>query len=273
MPTHAAILNSRSVLRLAGKDARNWLQGLVTNDVESLKPGEGRYAALLTPQGKILFDFFVLVDGEALLIDCRTDHAASLSKRLAMYRLRADVSVSEAGSALAVAVAWGEAPPAVSRAILYADPRDPCMGWRFVGEPQEFDLLGMESGHDDAYAAHRIACGMPEGGVDFAYGDAFPHEANMDLLHGVDFKKGCYIGQEVVSRVQHRGTARKRILRVELATPVPAGTPVMAGETVIGEIGSVNGRQALASLRTDRLADAQAAGSRLSADGVELAPL
>ncbi len=273
MSTNTGVLDHRAVLRLSGKDARAWLQGLVTNNVETLKAGEGCFAALLSPQGKILFDFFVVADGEGLLIDCRADHAAALSKRLMMYRLRSDVSISETGSSLAVAVAWGGEAPGVSRAILYADPREPRMGWRMIGEPQEFDLLDISMGIDAAYAAHRIECGVPEGGVDFAYDDAFPHETNMDWLHGIDFKKGCYIGQEVVSRVQHRGSARKRILRVETGAPVASGTSVMAGDIILGEIGSVDGAHALASLRTDRVEEAKAAGVRLFAKGVEVTPL
>jgi len=272
MTTRISHLIDRSVLRLSGRDARPWLQSLVTNEVEKVHAGEGRYAALLTPQGKILFDFFVTPDGENLLIDCRADQAQALAKRLSMYKLRSDVAIASADD-LAVAVAWGEAPPQVSRAILYADPRSERMGWRMIGEPQEFDLLGIEGSEGDAYAAHRISCGVPEGGIDFAYGDAFPHEANMDLLHGVDFRKGCYIGQEVVSRVHHRGTARKRILRVNLSAPVATGTPVMAGEIAIGEIGSVAGNDALASLRTDRVEEATNAGVKLKAGDSDLTPV
>jgi folate-binding protein YgfZ len=272
MTTRISYLTDRSVLRLSGRDARPWLQSLVTNDVEKVHAGDGRYAALLTPQGKILFDFFVAPDGENLLIDCRADQAQALAKRLSMYKLRSDVSIALAGD-LSVAVAWGDAPPLVSRAILYADPRSEGLGWRMIGEPQEFDLLGIEGSEGDAYAAHRISCGVPEGGIDFAYGVAFPHEANMDLLHGVDFRKGCYIGQEVVSRVHHRGTARRRILRVNLSAPVATGTPVMAGEIVVGEIGSVAGNDALASLRTDRVEEAANAGVKLKAGDSYLTPI
>jgi folate-binding protein YgfZ len=274
MSTHLTLLNNRSVLRLSGRDARTWLQGLVTNDVENIGAGEGCYAALLTPQGKIMFDFFIVPDGEALLIDCRADHTTALLKRLLMYKLRADIALNDASASLMVAAAWGDAPPPVSRAIVYADPRAEQMGWRMIGEAQEFDLMGIESGLEDAYAAHRIACGIPEGGEDFAYNDAFPHEANMDLVNGVDFRKGCYIGQEVVSRVHHRGTARKRIVAVRFDGAPPAkGAPVTAGELAIGEMGSSLQGLGLAALRTDRLEEARIQGARLLADGVQIKPI
>lgn len=270
-PSPLALLPARAVLRLGGRDARTWLQSLVTNDVEKLATGEGRYAALLTPQGKIMFDFFVTPDGESLLIDCRADQAAALAKRLLMYKLRADIAISDASHELMVAAAWGAAPPPVSRAIVFADPRHDRLGWRLIGEAQEFDMMGVEAGHETAYAAHRIDCGAPEGGVDFAYNDAFPHEANMDLVHGVDFKKGCYIGQEVVSRVHHRGTARKRIVRVAFEGDGPAqGAAVTMGDIAIGEMGGCVAGRGLAGLRLDRVEDARAAGVKLMADGVEI---
>ena len=273
MTTHTALLTSRSVLRLSGRDARGWLQALITNDVENLVSGEGRFAALLTPQGKILFDFFVVPDGDALFIDCAADQAASFLKRLSMYRLRADIALGEAGASIMAAAAWGDAPPGVSRAIIYADPRLAGMGWRLIGEAQELDLMGIEAGREAAYNAHRIASGVPQGGLDFAYNDAFPHEANMDILHGVDFKKGCYVGQEVVSRVHHRGSARKRIVAVtfEGAAPAP-GTPVMAAGIMTGEMGSStqsDGR-GLALLRMDRVEEMRANGVKLIAGEAEI---
>ena len=131
---------------------------------------------------------------------------------------------------------------------------------------------GIGSEHGSEYEGLRIAVGAPKGGLDFAYADAFPHDANFDLLHGVDFEKGCYVGQEVVSRMKHRGTARKRVARVKLAGPAPApGTPVMDGGLAVGALGSSSGREALALLRLDRADKAKAAGRPLSAGGVTLA--
>ncbi len=271
MNLHNALLPSRSVLRLSGGDACNWLQSLVTNDIENLKSGDGRFAALLSPQGKILFDFFVVNDGDAFLIDCAADQSASLLKRLAMYKLRADIALIDASSSLMVAAAWGDAPPPVSRAIVYQDPRHSALGWRMIGEAQEFDLMGIEGGQEDAYQVHRIACGVPQGGLDFTYNDSFPHDANMDILNGVDFKKGCYIGQEVISRVHHRGAARKRIMKVAFSGRAPAkGSAITAGEIAIGEMGSSAGELGLAMLRIDRVEDFKAAGKTLQADGADV---
>jgi folate-binding protein YgfZ len=256
MEPRAALLGGRSILRVSGRDARSFLQGLVTNDVEALKQGEGRFAALLTPQGKILFDFFVTPDGDALLIDCNASQAADLAKRLGFYKLRADVRIADESNVLAVA-AFRETPPP-AQALAYADPRHESMGWRVIGPPDELDRLGVVAGLEDAYTAHRIALGVPEGGTDYAYGDTFPHEANMDLVHGVDFKKGCYIGQEVVSRVEHRGTARKRIVRVGFSGAAPAqGTEISTGELTIGRMGSSAGQEGLALVRVDRIAEAK----------------
>ena len=141
------------------------------------------------------------------------------------------------------------------------------MGWRAILPRPAAAAVGSE--HVNEYEGLRIAVGAPKGGLDFAYADAFPHDANFDLLHGVDFDKGCYVGQEVVSRMKHRGTARKRVARVKLAGPAPApGTPVMDGELAVGALGSSSGREALALLRLDRAEEAMAAGRTFSAGGV-----
>ncbi len=164
----------------------------------------------------------------------------------------------------------GSEPAGVDEGVLYADPRDPRLGWRAILPRPTAAALGSE--HVNEYEGLRIAVGAPKGGLDFAYGDAFPHDANLDLLHGVDFDKGCYVGQEVVSRMKHRGTARKRIARVKLSGPSPApGTPVLDRELAVGALGSSSGREALALLRLDRAEEATAAGRTLSAGGVDLA--
>jgi folate-binding protein YgfZ len=262
--TKVAVLGSRAALRISGPDARSWLQGLVTNDVEHIPPGEGRFAAILTPQGKIIADFFVIADGDGLLLDCSADLAAGLAKRLGMYKLRAQVSISPAPSLL-VAAGWGGLSPAASKSRIYDDPRDTALGWRAIGAADELERLG-ELAPESDWQAHRIACGVPEGGVDFPWGDTFPHEANMDLLHGIDFKKGCYVGQEVVSRVQHRGLARKRISAVRIDGPPPSpGADIMAGDIQIGTMGSSAQGAGLALLRLDKAADASANGQALTA--------
>jgi folate-binding protein YgfZ len=274
MHKKAAMLEDRGVISVSGADATSFLQGLLTNDVERLAPNEARYAALLTPQGKILFDMIVVraLAGEepSYLIDCTAAQAADLAKRLGFYKLRAKVAIADMSADRAVAAFWGAESPGVAEGVLYADPRDPRLGWRAILPRPIAAAVGLE--HVGEYEGLRIAAGTPKGGLDFAYADAFPHDANFDLLHGVDFDKGCYVGQEVVSRMKHRGTARKRVARVKLAGPAPApGTPVMDGELAVGSLGSSSGREALALLRLDRAEEAKAAGRPLSAGGVGLA--
>jgi tRNA-modifying protein YgfZ len=273
MSKKAASLPDRGVVSVSGADSAGFLQGLLTNDVEGLAPGEARYAALLTSQGKILFDMIVVrapdAGGPVFLIDCGAAQAANLAKRLSFYKLRAKVAIADESAARAVAAFWGGEPGAIEGGLVYADPRDPRLGWRAILPRPIADGVGPE--HAGEYEGLRIGVVAPKGGVDFAYGDAFPHDANLDLLHGVDFDKGCYVGQEVVSRMKHRGTARRRIARVKLAGPPPApGAPVMDRELAVGMLGSSSGREALALLRLDRVEDAASAGRTLSADGVVL---
>ena len=272
MHKKAAMLEDRGVLVVSGAEAAGFLQGLLTNDVEQLGPAEARYAALLTPQGKILFDMIVVrAPGEELsyLIDCAVAQAADLKKRLGFYKLRAEVAIADVGADRAVAAFWGDARPDVD-GLVYADPRDSRLGWRAILPRSIAAAIGLE--HAGEYEGLRIAVGAPKGGLDFAYAEAFPHDVNFDLLHGVDFDKGCYVGQEVVSRMKHRGTARKRVARVKLDGPAPApGTPVMDRELAVGALGSSSGREALALLRLDRAEEAMAAGRSLSAGGVGLA--
>jgi len=266
-----AILTSRGFVRASGPDARAWLQGLVTNDVEGLGAQEARFAALLSPQGKILFDFLVIADGDGLLLDCAADQAQALASRLAMYRLRARVDIADLSASLTAAAIWGAEPPGYAQGRILPDPRSAAFGWRIVAPPGELGAL--EDDGEAAYEAHRIACGVPRGGVDFDWGDAFPHETNMDRLNGIDFRKGCYVGQEVVSRVEHRGLARRRVARVVLLegeAPAP-GAEIFADDTSAGHMGSSAGRAGLALLRLDRAADARAQGRPLTSGDARLA--
>jgi len=271
MTQNAVLLDDRGVVRVSGEDAASFLQGVLTNDVETLGAHQGRYAALLTPQGKILFDFLVVrlpADiGAAFALDCSAIQAADLAKRLSFYKLRAKVAISNESADHCVLAYWGGEPENAPGGIVYADPRSAELGHREILPRAKGVAIG-EAGLSD-YEALRISLGVPKGGVDFAYGDAFPHEANMDLLHGVDFEKGCYVGQEVVSRMKHRGGARKRVARVRLAGAAPPpGTPVLDGELPVGTLGASAGASALAMLRLDRVEDARAAGRGLSAGGV-----
>ncbi len=273
MTKNAVFLEDRGVLRVAGEDAASFLQGVLTNDVERLGRHEARYAALLSPQGKILFDFLVVRlpadEGEAFALDCDAAQASELAKRLGFYKLRAKVTIGDESADHGVLAYWGGEPENAPGGIVYADPRASGLGTREILPHAKAVAVGEASLAD--YEALRISLGAPKGGVDFAYGDAFPHDVNMDLLHGVDFEKGCYVGQEVVSRMKHKGGVRKRVARVDLQGVAPApGTPVLDGELPVGTLGGSAGRRALALVRLDRVEDARAAGRALTAGGVVL---
>ncbi|HEY8299985.1 MAG TPA: folate-binding protein YgfZ [Methyloceanibacter sp.] len=269
---HASLLPSRVVLRIGGADARKFLQGLLTNDIDKARGGAAVHTGLLNPQGKILFDFFAVPDSDGFLIDVAEDKAAELMKRLGFYRLRAAVEIAAAPS-LAVAAAWGGSPRQLEDAIVYADPRLPELGFRLlVAKATNAVDLGCEPSGEADYQALRIRLGVPEGGRDYAFGDAFPHEALFDQLNGVDFAKGCYVGQEVVSRMEHRGTARKRIVPVAGDAPLPAsGTSIEADGIPIGTLGSVSGAAGLGLIRLDRAEEALAQAKTLTAGGVKIA--
>jgi folate-binding protein YgfZ len=274
----AALLPDRGVVKVSGEDARNFLNGLVTTDVTELAPGVGRFGALLTPQGKIIVDFLITEapsgHGGGFLIDCPRALAQGLADKLGFYKLRAKVAVENLSDSLGVLAAW-DGDFTLKPDLSYADPRHPALGWRIL-IPEELkqkvaDLIGADLVDSGLYEAHRIASGAPRGGLDFMYGDAFPHETNMDRLHGIDFDKGCYVGQEVVSRMQHRGTARTRTVKVLLDGFAPEpGTAILAGDKQVGTIGSTAGQHGLALIRTDRVTNALEAGLALTAGGLGL---
>jgi folate-binding protein YgfZ len=263
---HAALLRDRGVVRIAGADARKFLQGVVTGDINKVQGSTAIHAGLLSPQGKILFDFFVAGANSGFLLDVAQDRAEELAKRLGFYRLRAEVEIGAAPS-LKVAAAWGGPPRPPQGAVVYADPRLPDLGFRIL-MPAGSNLaeLGCAEAPEEAYHAMRIGLGVPEGGRDYVFGETFPHEALFDQLNGVDFAKGCFVGQEVVSRMQHRGTARKRVVPVEGDGPLPApGTGIEAGGQPIGTLGSVSGASGLALIRLDRAEEALSRGTPLTA--------
>ena len=274
----AAFLLDRGVVKVSGDGARDFLNGLVTTDVAPLRPGQGRFGALLTPQGKIIVDFLITEapagDGGGFLIDCPRALAQGLADKLGFYKLRAKVAVENLSDHLGVLAAW-DGDLAIKPDLAFADPRDAALGWRILAPAdlaqKTADLIGATLLDSAAYDARRIACGAPRGGLDFIYGDAFPHETNMDRLHGVDFDKGCYVGQEVVSRMQHRGTARTRTVRVMLdgAAPEP-GTVILAGDKSVGTMGSAADSHGLALIRIDRAADALQAGVPLTSGGLSI---
>jgi folate-binding protein YgfZ len=252
-------LSDRAVIALEGSEAREFLQGLITNDVARLAPGIGLYAALLTPQGKILFDFLMAEGDGAVLLDCAAGTAEALVKRLTMYRLRAKIGIARRPQ---LAVYAGLTGRPAERAVTFADPRLAALGPRSIGAAAEMpDFLEGPA----AYHAERLALGVPEG-ADFGSDKIFALDAGLDELHGVSFDKGCYVGQELTARMKHRGTARKRILgvRADIALP-PAGVKIMSAGAEIGEIFSTYGREGFALMRLDRLGETKAS---LTADNL-----
>lgn len=258
-----AHLDDRAVIAIAGPEARPFLQGLITNDVEKLAEGKGLYAALLTPQGKILFDFFLVEGDGAILIDCPAPARDALVKRLSLYKLRSKVQI-EVREQLAVLALWQGA--VARQAISYPDPRLSELGVRAIiakGEMPTDHVLSRE------YHQHRLALGVPES-TDFGSDRMFALDADLDELHAIDFDKGCYVGQELTARMKHRATARKRLLPVEFA---PTGTRepsvTMAGKE-IGAITSDYGRRGFAQIRLDRLSEAGTAVPHAGEQAVKL---
>ncbi len=242
MPT--AHLDDRAVVRIAGADAKTLLQNVVTLDMEAVDRHGSGYGALLTPQGKILWDFVLHRRPEGYAADIRANEAEAFAKRLSLYKLRAKVEIALAPE-FAVFAAWDELDDEHP-----ADPRFPALGTR---RPAPTDSVATNAKVAD-WHRQRIALAIPEGGVDFIFGDAYPFDAAMDSLHGVAFDKGCYIGQEVVSRMRHRGTARRRIVAIESKGSLPEpGADIVAGGRVAGRLGSSVDRHAVGVVRLDRL--------------------
>jgi len=277
----AALLADRGVVKVAGDEARTFLHGLVSADVLNLAPGAARFAALLSPQGKIFADFIIAEaparDGGGFFLDVARPLVLPLVGKLNMYKLRSRVIAEDLSEILAVLGAW-DGRGTTTLGLAYPDPRLPALGLRIMIPPHRAadaaKNLGATLVDAAEYDAHRIALGIPRGGADFAYGDSFPHEADMDQLGGVDFAKGCYVGQEVVSRMEHRGIARTRTVPVRFDGAAPStGTPIMAGGRQVGTMGSTAGRHGLALLRLDRVADAASRGDELRAGDTVVRPV
>ncbi len=275
--TKIALLPDRGVVSVTGADARKLLQGVITNDMDLIDTQPALHAGLLSPQGKVLFDFFVTASPGGFCLETARIKAPDLSERLKMYKLRADVAINDVSADYTVAAIWGGAyaprgegnPP-----LWFVDPRLPGLGYRELATLRSDWALGGEecdSATQDDYHAHRIGLGVPEGGRDYAFGDVFPHEALFDQLNGVSFEKGCYVGQEVVSRMQNRGTARRRIVPIVANAALPAtGAPITAGDVEIGTLGSSAGTRGLAQVRLDRAAEFKDKGIGLRAGNVEV---
>jgi folate-binding protein YgfZ len=254
-----ARLTDRGVVKVSGADSEKLLQGIITNDLERLAQGTARHAGLLSPQGKILFAFFALRTPDGFLLDVAAAKTAELVKRLTMYKLRADVTISDISSGFAVYAVWNDGAAALTQTrtcLHFDDPRHPAMGIRWLAEaPPPPDKQVVELAHID-YDALRVRLGVPEGGKDYEFGDAYPHEADFDLFNGVSFTKGCYVGQEVVARMQNKTVVRKRVVKISATGPLVSGADVRFGDIAIGRVGTVDGTRALAMLRLDRAVEA-----------------
>ena len=261
------VLSDRVVLKVTGPDAFEFLQGLITNDMAHLADKGAMLAALLTPQGKITHEFFIAPVEGGYVVDTPREGAEALFKKLSLYKMRANVELEDLSTGYQVVWLEGtgdQLPDIVAR---FADPRHDQMGVRaVVAVSSDF-----EAGAFDEYLAKRLQCGVPEGGQDYAFGETFPHEACYDLLNGVAFEKGCYVGQEVVSRMQHRATVRRRIVLVEGASDLPAsGSEIRTSGSLIGVLGSCLGNKGLALVRLDRAGKAIAAGDQMGVEGVDV---
>lgn len=254
----SAFLPDRAFVKIAGADAEHFLQNLITTDLGALAEKELRPGALLTPQGKILFDFLISRDGDGFLIDIPADQMDAFIRRMTMYKLRSPVTI-EALPVTGATVTWGESADGV------ADHRFALAGTELrrqvgrTGDPAD----------REGYDALRILHGVPESGADYALQDAFPHDVLFDKSGGVSFRKGCYVGQEVVSRMQHRSTARRRVVILSADASLPAtGTEITIGGKPIGALGTVAGDRALAIVRIDKAGEAMAAGEPILAGDV-----
>lgn len=254
-------LESRSLVEVAGPEASDFLDRMITQKTEAADGRTAALGALLTPQGKIISDFLVArQENGGFLLDAPAAGAPELSKRLTMFKLRADVTI---GASPLVVYAGIGTPPAAG--LIAVDPRHHELGWRLYASEGSVVTTADET----TWQQHRVSLGIPEAGIDLPFLDAFPHDLAMDSLHGIDFDKGCYVGQEVVSRMRYRGTARRRpvVLSAEADLPL-AGTEILIGGRVAGHLGSASGRRGIAILRLDRVCDALTSGEAITVDGL-----
>ncbi len=263
-PDFLTQLPGRAVIAITGPDARNFLERVISNG-PAPEPGRAQFSSLLTPQGKVLADFILFDDGEGgLLIDAPGSDAETLARRLTLYKLRSNAEIGLRDDLSVIAAAGPREAELDAIAIAAApDPRAAALGRRAIapaGGPED------ETG---AYHAARIAAGVPEFGADYAGNAVFSTDVNHDLMGGVDYKKGCFVGQEVASRMRRKGGVRKRTVRLSLEAPVEPGAPMAAGDTPLGEVTSASAGVALARIRTDRARSALDSGETIMAGGVE----
>lgn len=273
-PLQFTSLSHRGVLQVEGEDARTFLQGMISNDVLRIAPDRAVWAGFLTPQGKFLHEFFCCQHGNTLLLEGERDRLADLKRRLSIYRLRSRVTLTEAGDSLSVWAVFGDkaaasfelpandagAAKSLDSGVAFVDPRLPEAGVRVLVPTQEatdlFANLGCQPAESLAYDTLRIRLGLPDGSRDLEVDKTLLLEAGFDELHGVDWQKGCYLGQELTARMRYRGLVKKRLLPALVEGPLPPpGTPVLLGDREVGEIRSGINGMALAMLRLDALQD------------------
>jgi folate-binding protein YgfZ len=284
-----AILEDRAVLAVAGEDARSFLQGLISNDIEKATESRGIYAALLTPQGKLLFDFLIVGQGGRLLFDAEAARRADLMKRLTFYKLRSKATIADENG-LAVITAFGtgalgrlglrnEAGAAVPFAdgVAMSDPRLAALGARLLVPLDRVSALesaGFARTEPAEYDRWRLSHGVPDGSRDLEVEKSFLLECNFEELNGVDFTKGCYVGQELTARTKYRGVVRKRLMRVDIDGPLPApGTPILLDGAEAGEMRSGRDHVGLALIRLEHWEKARAACMPLEASGAKVTPV
>ncbi len=264
-------LKERGVISVAGADARSFLQGLISQDVEKVDSDTAAYGALLTPQGKFLYDFCIAARGAALLLDCEAAGAADLRTRLSRYKLRAKVTIDDVSADHNVIAAFGAdtstlcgladrlgATRQLDGGMLFVDPRRLGLGCRAIGSRDQslafFTDAGFVPGAAADYDSHRLALGIPDGGRDMEREKATLLESDFEALNGVDWDKGCYMGQELTARTKYRGLVKKRLMPVQVDGPLPPhGTPILAADKPVGTIRSGRGNRAMALLRLEAL--------------------
>ena len=247
-----AILASRALIALDGADWRSFLQGLITQDVETMAPGEARFGGLLTPQGRLLYDLFVVQRDDGAWLDVEAIHRPAILQRLMMYRLRAKVGIAANDTLVSILfdARPGHIPPKPAKGLWVADPRLPELGWRGYGvSAPPWTTIGDEAARE----AQKLRLGVP-GPADWGSDRTYPIEANFDLLNGIDFQKGCFVGQETTSRMKRRGVIKTRMLPVRFEGPRPlVGAEVLNGDLRVGVITSTGPNGAIAQVRLDRL--------------------
>ena len=272
LPITYAHLTDRGIVSVSGPDSRDFLQGLISNDITQVSSDKAIYAALLTPQGKYLFDFFISQLGEKLLIECEKSRTSELMKRLRMYKLRANADLLDETEDYSIFALWGDgvreamglnkmglgSAKEKSGGVQMIDPRLEAVGGRIVfpinSAATEIKLIGARLASLSDYDLHRLKLGLPNASSDMVIDKAILIESGFDELNGIDWNKGCYMGQELTARTKYRGLVKKRLvsITIEGATPEP-GTPIMVGDKSVGEMRSSNGKSGIALLRLDQL--------------------